>query len=200
MSRTITAGMQTALAAATVRVCYLVELEFSSATLRLTSNTQNISWNAQTWLGNGILGQVGNVSEVAEIQATGFEVVLGGIDSATLALVLADSNQMLDGIVYLALLDSAEAVIADPFIIAKGKFDTAFVVEAGEGSTIELKYESDLLRRERANEFRYTDQLQQEIFAGDIGFQYTAKIEDWTGFWGKAARISRNKKRKERNA
>lgn len=197
MSRDITAAMQAAIVAPSLKFLYLVEIEFASEIVRLTSNPRDVSWNAQTWLGNGMLRRPSSVRESTDIRANGFSISLGGIDPAMLSLVLSDLHQNQYGIIYFALLDASEAVIVDPLIIAKGKFDTTEIQENAAGPEITIYYESDLIRRDRTNEFRLTHESQQAIFPGDNGFKYVDTIEDWSGFWGKGPKPKASHKKRK---
>lgn len=198
MARTISGDMQTALAASVLRICLLVELETTGSTIYLTSLDRNISYSAQTWLGNSWLRPFSDISEVADLSSTGCQIRLGGLDSTAVSAILQTFTKSKTGTVQLGLLDSSYALISSPLIIFKGKFDHAELFEDGESASAILTYESTLLRQKESNEFRYTDQSQQSLFPGDKGFQYAAQAADWSGFWGRAAKPQRIRKRKAR--
>lgn len=52
---TITAGQQAELEKAATRTAYFVEFQFVSATVRLCSFNQTITWGGYDWLGLGAL-------------------------------------------------------------------------------------------------------------------------------------------------
>lgn len=191
--------MQTEIAATTSRPAYLVEIGFTGTTLRLSSLKRDISWNSQTWLGNGWFLQYSPINETADIRAAGMEFQLVGIPSSLLALALANADQNQDAILYLAMMNSSGAVIADPITLFKGKVDTVELTDSIDQPTILIKCESSLARLERPQNFRYTDGNQKALFTGDLGFQYLPVLEDWTGYWGKAERPKWLQRRRRAN-
>jgi hypothetical protein len=190
--------MQTALADSVVRICILVELETTGATVYLNSLNRDLSYDGHTWLGNSWLRPFSSVAESTDLSTGAFEIRLGGVDTTALALILGNFTRSKYGTMYLGLLDSSYALIADPFVLFKGKFDHAQLSDDGDTGNAVIVYESELIRQKDSNEFRYTDQSQQALFAGDLGFQYAAKAADWSGFWGRAAKPQRIRRRKAR--
>jgi len=197
MTRGLTAGMLSEITATVVRPLFLFEMEFVGSTLYLSSGHINVSWNAQTWLANGFLYPFDAVKETTDLRANSVTIELGAIDSSLMSLLLASTNQGKVGRLYLALLNSSNAIIADPYLIFKGTFDNCQISESGTDAIASVTYENDLVRLNKVNEFRYTKQSWEVLFAGDKGFDYVSTIEDWSGFWGKAARpkIVRARKR-----
>ncbi len=196
MSRDITAGMLTAISQQVIRSCLFVKLEFIGTTLYLSSLTTNINWDSQTWLGNGLLMGVDGIEEVLDLKAVGWTVRLEGSNATLVSLALGSTNQSKKGYFYFGILDSTETLVLDPELLQVGNFDTAVIEDSGDRSSIVLHYESELIQRSRSKELRYTDFSQQAIFPGDRGFQYAPQAEDWSGFWGKAARPRHRRKRK----
>lgn len=194
--RNLTASMQTAVAGSVIRTCLLAKLEFTSTDVYLTSLARNVSWSSQTWLGNGWLRPFSAIGENVDLRASGCSIALGGLDATTISLILNSSKQGKKGYLYLGLLDSSYALISDPQLIFLGRFDSADIVDSGTDASVRLNYESELIRLQRINEYRYTDASQQALYPGDLGFQYSAQAADWSGFWGKAARPKFIRRRK----
>lgn len=199
MSREMTSAMQSALGASLVRPAYFYELEFGDSTVRLWSGFGDFSWDGQTWLGNGWLRSFGAIDESAELQATGVSIQLSGVPDELVALILNDARPTNRATIFLGLLDDSRAIVADPITIFEGKLDVPEISDSAEGSSITITYESDLLRLETARDWRYTKESQQSLFPGDKGFDYTAKIEDWSGFWGRSRRDNANRRRGRAN-
>lgn len=196
MTRPMSAAMEAALQADIIRYCFLVEIGFVSATVYLTSLDRDISYGGHTYLGNGWLRPINRVTESADVRANGFSIGLGGLSSGVMSLVLTDTSQSKEAVVNLGLLNSSDALIADPFPLARAYFDTTEIRDSGDYASVVMNFETDLIRRSRANEFRYTYECQLALFPGDTGFRYAGTIEDWTGFWGKQARPKFLRKRK----
>lgn len=196
MARTLSAAMQTALTASVVRPAFLVKIEFVGSTLYLASTRYDITWNAHTWLGNGMLFPFDGVEENLELNSGSVKIKLGSLDAALMSLLLASTNQSKRCEIYLGAFDSAFALIVDPVLIFGGYFETVQLAESSKGTIAELSYEDDLTKLNRPVELRWTDQCQKGLFPTDVGFQYVVAASDWKGFWGKAPKVKRSRKRK----
>lgn len=197
MARSITGAMQSALVADPLRICVLANIDlYPSGTLRLASINRDILFGPNTYLGNGWLRPFSAIRESATVRANGTTITLGGLDQTAVATVLTSLKQGKYGILYLGLLDSSLALIADPIQIFHGRFDTAEIVDDGETSRIDISYESEFIRLNRIEEARYTDQWQKSIYSDDRGFEYASQAADWSGFWGRAAKPKFIRRRK----
>lgn len=182
--RTLTADFQTHATAATNRPILLFEGVFASSTLRLWTGVGDLSWNAQTWLGNGWLGIPEGGEERDEVEAIDLTVPLAGVPASVLALVLGDQKQGAAGSLYIGFLDANGAVVADPYLWWQGKYSHAEIREGGDGADVALSYETHLVDFDRQREFRWTREGQQFWFAGDKGFDYVVAAANWHGDWG----------------
>lgn len=200
MSRDLTAAMQSEVQAANVRPVIFAELAFRSSTLRLCNRGYDISWDSQTWLGNGWLRPIRVIPESAELQAGGIQVELSGVDSSLMSLVLSEADQSKTGKIWLGFLDASGAVIADPVLLFKGFLDVPTIDDSAGDSTVVITYESELICLERQKEVRYTHHNLQAFFAGDLGFQYVTTIEDWSGFWGRAEKPKFHRRKRDLRA
>ncbi len=196
MTRGIASGLLTALQALVVRPVYLVKMEFTGSDLYLSSTIKNISYDSQTWLGNGLLkSSFDGVHEVGDVQATGVKIKLEAYDAALMSLLLTGLTRSKTASIYIGALDSSHDLVLSPQLIYKGFFDSVAFGESGNASEAIVSYENELITLRNINEFRYTHESQQIYFPGDLCFQYTDLIADWSGFWGKAAKVKRIKKR-----
>lgn len=187
--RDLTSGMQTAIAQSVIRPVFLVSLEFgASTTLYLNDRARNISWNGQTWLGNGWLRPIKAVQEVGEVRAVGCEINVTGAVSELLAYSLNDARLSNRGKVWLGLLDENETLIADPYQLFSGRLDVPTIQATESEISLTLAYENELRGLDRQNEFRFTDQSQKAIYPDDKGFEYVTTVEKWDGYWGVSER------------
>lgn len=184
MSRDLTTDMATAIAAKVVRPVLLVEGQFAGGTLHWWTGVGELSWNAIAWTGVGDLLGVSEVEETDEIKAGGVTFTLSSVKTSAIALALAEMRRGLPGKVWLALLDEAGAVVADPKILFRGTLDTCVTRDGGETSTISLTYEHALIDLERPRQVRYTDQEQKRRFAGDRGLEGVSALQDAQVPWG----------------
>lgn len=196
MTRTIAPALSVALTREIVKPVFLFEMEFISSTLRLSNLPYDITWNSVTWLGNGMLRDINNVQEDMQLAPTSCVVDLGVLDSGLMSLLLGSTNQSKKGYVYVGAFNSTGSTLLGAFLAFKGFFETVSIIESAQGALAQVVFENDLIKLNRPNEVRYTDQSQQALFPGDLGFQYVAAAEDWKGFWGKAPKVKRIRKRK----
>lgn len=197
--RTLTVGVQNAIAEAVIRPVYFVRLEFGVSTvLYLTDRGANITWNFQTWLGNGWLQPIKTIEETADVKAVGCEITLNGSIPELITHALSDARLSNRGKVWLGFLDSSGALIADPLLVFSGFLDMPRLESDGGEQTIKLSYENELRGLMRSTEFRYTDQAQQSLFPGDKGFKYCEAMETWDGYWGKPEKPTWLKRRSEK--
>jgi len=96
------------------------------------------------------------------------------------------------------MLDTSGAVIADPYPVFNGLFDMAEISEDSETPQVTLKYESRLIELEKTKDFRYTTESQRLFNNTDKGFEYVDGLQDWQGFWGRAKKKLKKKKREKK--
>lgn len=190
MARGFTAGFETELAAGAIKPRVFYEGDFGAALgddpLRLWTGETDISWNSETWLGNGWLQGISAIKESPQIRSTGARITLSGVPTELVSLILQnDVEQGARGKIWLAFLDSSDAIIASPHMIFAGDLDTMVLTESIAASSIEIHYESKLAALGRPNIHRYTDQGQKAFYSDDYGFEYTAFLKDWSGYWGR---------------
>lgn len=186
MSRDISAGVQSAISATEVQPIILFEGSFASGSVYVWSGYGDLTWNSNTYSGVGTLGAISNVSEGSEISARGITVSMSGIPSDLISLVLGDVRQGAVGKVHMGFLNSSGSVIDDPILMFEGKLDVPSIQEGADTSTITLSYESRLIDLQRARESRYTNEDQQRAFAGDLGCEFVASLQEKQITWGKA--------------
>jgi hypothetical protein len=193
--KTFSSEVEAELEADIVRPVYLVELVFTSTTIRLCSARKDIPWDGHDWLGNGWFKGLSNIRDTGDIQATNVSIDFTGLSATLIAEVLGDSHQKQVGRIYLAFLDADGDIIPDPELLFEGGLDQAPFRENGESSTLTLTYESTLVLLKQTPELRYTDQAQKALFPGDLGFIEVNAINEWTGFWGSKTRPKTSSRR-----
>lgn len=191
MTRNLTSEVQDAIESDYVRPFFLYEGVFASSTLRLWSGTGDLTWNSQTWLGNGWFAGIPVVPENNEIRSNGINVVLNGVPQALVSLILSEARHSSTGRLWLGLFDDNGDIIEDPYLLFEGKLSSPRIDDSADGSEINLSYEDSLIVLQRASELRYNHESQQTLFPGDLGFAYVAGLQNWSGFWGKKQRAKK---------
>lgn len=190
--RSLTAGMISAITEGELRPIILYEGEFVTygspsedvAYLRMWTGVGTLSWDSKSWTGGGNLVSVSPIEETREMQATGFAVSLNGFDSALLSIALQSVRQGRVGTLWLGLLDSSGAVIADPYQLQSGRLDITVIEDNGTEASIVIQYESRLISLEVAKVRYYTTQEIAIDHPGDLGFEFVPSLQDKEVIWG----------------
>lgn len=185
MARALTAAMLAAMATGNLRPLILYEGEFSGGTVRLFTGYGTIDWNGYTWTGSGQMLNITSIQEVSELQAVNFTISLNGQLSSLLSIALGQVRRGKPGSLWLGLLNSSNALIADPFLCFKGRADKPDIVPDPENAMISVAYESRLIDAARRRERRYTSEDQQIDYPADSGFDYVPALQDTQFTWGR---------------
>lgn len=183
MARAFTASMLTEIVKQTVSPILLYEGEFDGGTIHLWSGVGSLVWNSNTYTGAGQLLSVSQVEETVEVRAAGVQIGLSGLPSALVSLALSSARQGKKGRLWLGFINSAGAIIADPYLIFTGLLDVPTMDETGDTSNLTVSYENRLVGLLTANDRRYTPEDQHVDFPGDTGFDYVAGLQDATITW-----------------
>lgn len=184
MARALTASVIAELQAATVRPILLFRGEFSTGTLRAWTGIGDLTWNSQTWTGVGSLAGISVIEESQEVAAKGISVSLDGISATNVSLALSAARQGKPCDIWLGFLNASGAIIADPYLVFRGRLDVPAIEDGGETATITISYESRLIDLERPRGRRYTHEDLQLDYAGDLGLEYVALLADQPITWG----------------
>ena len=120
MTRTLSAGMQAAVAAQTGALCHLIEMETSGGTTQFTTAPVDLSWDSKTWSGVGGAIRFNVVTESADERQSGVEIEMAGVAQGVISDILANNFRGRPIRVWLAHIDSNGAIVADPYKIFFG--------------------------------------------------------------------------------
>lgn len=181
--RGIHADVKTEIQGVVVHPIILCEMGFPSATVNTWTGQGSISWDSKTWTGTGELIGFSSFPERMDGSAQGIQMTVNGVDSTLLSDATEDEWQGAAVGVWIAFVDTSGAIIGDPFKMFGGLMDTAEIYDDGERATITINAESRLIDQLRTIQYRYTDQDQQKLYAGDKGFEFIAGISDRQAVW-----------------
>lgn len=188
MSRQLPSNFETETEATVIHPTYLVELAFTSGTVRLWTGNGDLSWDSKTWTGVGTLLDLSNIEETIQLRATGMTVSLSGISSSVLSLVLSENVRNRVCRIWLSLQAGPARSASDPepLRIFTGRMDTMTIDEQSETCTVSINVENRLIDFERPREKFHTEQDQRAIDPTDASHEYVADIASKaTGFkWG----------------
>lgn len=193
MPRNLSPAMLTALQSGILYPAIFVNLGFASGTAYIWSGIGNYTWNGNTYVGVGDLGQISVIEEGATVEAKGISVTLSGIDSTMLADALQESQLGLPATIYIALYTGpGGTIIADPLTAWSGFTDQPEIVLTGPTAEITLRLESVLLELNKPVDRRYTLQDQQVQAPGDIAFQFVPSLQEISFVWNGQATKTNN--------
>lgn len=183
--RGLSNDVKTALTQRNIRPVTFVRLEFGASTIvRLTDLGRDITWDSQTWIGNGALKPIRSILETADVRPLQCEVQIVGEITQFISYALNDARYSNKVKIWLGFLDATNQLIADPYLMFSGRLDVPRITANGRETIVSLAYESDLKLLNRNNEFRFTNESQRAIYSDDAGFQYVELMESWDGYWG----------------
>ena len=185
MARDITAAMQAASAAGTIRPVWFVSYQLSDLTYtRLWSGLGDKSWNGYTWTGAGNLMEISSIAEEANMAASGAAIILSGVPSATISQALSSFRHGLPVDIWLGLENTTTlALLADPYQVFSGYTDAVEILEDGDNSSITMTAENKLIRLQRATFTRYTPESQKGLVPGDLGFDFVPSLANSVLEW-----------------
>jgi len=186
MARTIGSTFSTQLSSSQTRPFYAVEFLYTQP-LRMWTGYGEFTILSQDYLGLGNLMTISQLSESADIKATGINIRVNGLDTSILSQGFNETQQGVIVNVYFGVLtttDNAQAIVDTPYEIFSGTVDTVSITEDGETSFIDYSIESKLISLEKALDFRYTDQDQKFFFPNDKGLEFVDDVQNKSIDWG----------------
>jgi hypothetical protein len=186
MARDITTDFETELTSKVLRPALFVKAEFPSGDLNLWTGRGERTIGADTYYGSGNVMAIEEVKETQKLQANGLAFTLSGIDSALISAALTEEYQWQPITMNFAVLDE-DLQIIDTYQMFSGKMDVIEIEDTGETSNFRLNAESDLIDLTNSRERRYTNEDQQNEFAGDLGLEFMPTNADTVITWGNPA-------------
>lgn len=186
MVRSLTAGMVTETTGDVLEPVLFFKMAFASGDLNVWSGIGDKVFNSDTYTGVGDFGGVSNIEETGLLKAASATFTLSGIPSSIIATTLTEDYSERFAKLWLGMLDSSKAIIADPYLLFVGRMDVMEIEEGPETSIIKLSVVNRLVDLERPKERRYTAEDQKEQFSGDLGLDFVASLNDGKQIvWGK---------------
>jgi hypothetical protein len=185
MSRDISNAFSNAVVAAVVAPVMLMKAEFDSGDVLAWTGYGTITFGGDSYLGVGDFGSVDKVEESADVRANGAVLTLSGIPSSLVVTALTEDYQGRPITLYLGLLNlTSGALIDHPYATLSGRMDVMTIQEGADTATISLTVENNLIELTRSKERRYTHEDQQIDYAGDLGLEYVAGLQEKPLNWG----------------
>lgn len=169
--------------AGVLRPIYFVEILFASGPFRANSSDRTIAYNGFDYTGVGNLGQISDSHTTTGTVATGIKLTLTSIPPSLTQNIAAEDTRNRTCKVSIGLVDAAFVLVENPFVFFSGTIDT-LVMDIGQMVTIQCSASSRLINWARSVNTRYTNEQQQSLYPGDIGFSFVNKLMTLKLQWG----------------
>ena len=178
MARTLTTAVKNELLTGQIRPIHLIEIGFSTP-VYLTDNgfnlTSSISGTSRTYTASAFLVGGSSFEEQTDISKTSLSLSLSGADQTFISTVL-NENVVNDTVeIYRGLLDSNNAIIADPILLYSGNIDTFEISETETQSNVKLVIVSHWADFDKKSGRKTNNASQQRFFSADVGMDFSSE-------------------------
>ena len=162
-----------------------VKAEFDSDTVRVWSGTDDLTISSETYTGAGSLLSVGNVEDTFDLKSTGLSIGISGMDTTVLNLALTENYQNRFLTLFLGYLMGGSNEVAGTIVLFKGRMTSIQINDDPNGANIQVDCENRLIDLDRPSNLKYTNQAQEFLFSGDVGFNRIQALQDKEIIWGR---------------
>jgi len=184
MARGLTTAVNNELATDKLNPVTLVYLNVSTG-LRFTDHYKDLTYDSNTYSASSLFLKVSEVSESSEVEITNIALEFTGADQTIISLFLSNEYMDRDVEVYKGFLNSTQSLIADPFLLFKGRIESFSLEEDANSSTLSISIASHWSDFERIQGRKTNTNSQQLHFSGDVGFDYASQTVSEIK-WGRA--------------
>ena len=188
MTRSLTTAVKNELATNDIRHVHLITIGFGTP-VNLTdcsfSLTSSVSGSSVTYNASDFILGITNHTEETDITKSSVGISLSGADQTFISTVLNENvvNDSVD--IFRGFLDDSNALIADPFLLYRGKIDSFDIAETDKESTVGLSIVSNWADFEKKNGRKTNNTSQQRFFSADVGMNFSSQtVQDIK--WGRA--------------
>jgi hypothetical protein len=178
MPRNLTSEIQAEIASDTLRPVFLMHLGLDSYDLYAWSGLGDLSYDSQTWKGEGIVLSWPNIKESINLVADNISIELSA--NYEYSIDITDPEKYRGKIckIYIGFLDSVGGLVANKtYQIFSGNISQISGSENTINNTHTVSAESKLVELQKPKSSRYTHQSQLQLFAGDNGLEYAGSAQ-----------------------
>lgn len=195
--RELDAGFEAAIADDVVRPVLALEMELASTTVRYCTAGRDISFNGETFSGNGFIHGVGDFDGFDAFDSESVDLAFTGHVSALRTLVQTSFRRNKLATIYLILME-ADSTIAGSDVLFIGTYQESQIEIGPDGASLTVSYEDRFALAEEDVELRYTNEYQQSRFSGDLQCEYIAQLSDINFYFGRPEKGKKGKKGDDR--
>jgi len=171
------------------RPVFLIEAEFRTALVRFWTGSGKLTWRGVEWsapsgaLGGAVLSME-KVVESAEVEATGFKLILAPLREDLLGYAADELRISKKFRMWVGFVDAAGALVEEPVSAFKGWMDSSEISEDADGPKIALHVETELRRLQIPSNRILTAEDQKIDFPSDTAFRWMNSVQTFKGAWG----------------
>jgi len=184
MARGLTSAVNTELATDKLNPVTLLYLNVGSG-YRFTDHYKDITFDSNTYTASSLLLGVTSTSESSEITVSNLTLQFTGADQTIISLFLNNQYLEREVEVYKGFLDANQAVIADPFLLFKGRVESFGINETLDSSDVDIVVTSHWSDFEKVEGRKTNTNSQQLHFVNDQGFEFASQTTQDIK-WGRA--------------
>ena len=178
MTRALTSAIKTELATNNIRPVHLITIGFGTPvniTDCIYELTSSVSGSSVTYSSSSFLLSIPQFTEETDLTKTSLNLSLSGSSQTFISTVL-NENVVNDNVdIYRGLLNSSNALIADPFLLYKGSIDTFAIEETDTESFVTLSIVSHWADFEKSSGRKTNNNSQQRFFSTDVGMDFSSQ-------------------------
>jgi len=188
MTRSLTTAVKNELATNDIRPVHLITISFSTP-VNITDCsfplTSSVSGSSVTYAASDFILGISNHTEETDITKSSVNLNLSGADQTFISTVL-NENVVNDNVdIFRGFLNDSNGLIADPFLLYKGKIESFEIQEGEKDSTVGLSIVSHWADFEKKNGRKTNNTSQQRFFSADVGMDFASQtVQDIK--WGRA--------------
>jgi len=179
MTRSLTTAVKNELATNDIRPVHLITIgfatpvNFTDCSFDLTSS---VSGSSVTYTSSDFFMGISEFSEQTDITKASIKLTLSGADQTFLSLVLNENVTNDEVTIFRGLLNSSNALIADPLLLYKGNIENYSIQESDKQSNLTLSIVSHWADFEKKNGRKTNNASQQRFFSTDVGMDFSSEI------------------------
>jgi len=184
MTRTLTTAVKNELATDSLQPITLVYINVGTG-YRFTDHYKDVTYDSNTYSASSLFTSISSVKESSEIEISNMTVSFSGADQTIISLFLNNNYMEKEAEIYKGFLDNNEQVIADPFLLFKGRIESFSIDESIEQSNANIVLASHWSDFSKINGRKTNTNSQQLHFANDLGFEFASQtVQDIK--WGRS--------------
>lgn len=184
MSRGLSANNLAEISAAHLTPVALVKFEFDTP-VYVHSGIGTITYDGNAYTGVGTFGNVSQARESELLSPAPLTFSIAATEAALVAEALDAGNFRDKVTLYIGYRQDDGTLVADPWVAWSGFYDSAQVSIDADVSSIAITAQHDLTELSEKHGGRYSDEDQQNNYAGDLGLEYVVDMAYVNLAWGK---------------